>query len=121
MFEITLNMILKILGFMIFIFVVKILVSLLFKNIKIKLMIAATLLTAPIYFYVIFAHDYLLGRISFYTIILLVFTLSLFEYNIYLKRLFNICSGLKISIFVLISNLLAYGASELIITYLFQA
>jgi len=120
MFDITLNIILKILGFTIFVFIVKILVSFLFKNINFKLTLAATLITAPIYFYIIFVHDYLFGRLSFYTIFLLVFTLSLFEYNIYLKRLFSICSGLKISLFVLVSNVIAYGASELVITYLFQ-
>ena len=118
--HIALNMILKILGFTTFIFIVKMLISLLFKKVNYKLMIAATLITSPIYFYIIFAHENLFGRISFYTIFLLVFTLSLFEYNIYLKRLFIMYSGLRIALFVFVSNVLAYGVSELLITYLFQ-
>ncbi|MDT8336565.1 MAG: hypothetical protein RQ856_01905 [Candidatus Izemoplasmatales bacterium] len=120
MFETTLYFILKIIGFSILVLLVKLLISLIFKNIKPRLIIPVIFLISPLYFYVVFTHDILFGRLSFYTIVLLIFTISLFEYNILIKRLFKVCSGLKISSFILVTNLIAYGLSEVIITFYFS-
>ena len=120
MFENTLYFILEIIGFSSLILVVKLLTSLIFKNIKLKLIIAIVLIISPIYFYVIFTHDILFGRLSFYTTVLLIFTISLFEYNILIKRLFKVYSGIKIISFILLTNLIAYGLSEIIITFYFS-
>lgn len=117
MFENTLYLILKIVGFSSLILGIKTLAILIFKNIKFKLIFAVVLIISPIYFYVVFTHDILFGRLSFYTIVLLIFTISLFEYNILIKRLFKVYSGIKISAFILLTNLIAYGLSEVIITF----
>ncbi len=91
--------------------------SLFYKSVNYKLVLSATLLTAPFYFYVVIAHNMLFGRISFYTVFLLVFTVSLFEYNIYIKRIYNKCSGIKLSTFIILSNIFSYTISEFIISY----
>ena len=116
MFDITIEFIIKLLLFIVFALIVKTLTAFLFKRISFNLVLSSTLLTAPMFFYIILSHDLLFGKLSFYTVVLLIFTLCLFEYNILIKRLFNTCTGLKIATFIIFSNILSYGIIELIYT-----
>jgi len=116
MFDITIEFIIKLLMFIVFVLIVKTLTAFLFMRISFNLVLSSTLLTAPIFFYIILSHDLLFGKLSFYTVVLLIFTLCLFEYNILIKRLFNSCTGLKVATFIIFSNILSYGIIEMIYT-----
>ena len=107
----------KITSITLFILILKYLISLFFKKIDILVLISSTLLTAPTYFLIIFGHELLFGRLSFYTYILLVLTVSLFEYNIMLKKLYKKLSSSKIVLFLFVSNTISYGLAELINIY----
>ena len=100
-----------------FIILLKYIISLFFKKIDIIVLMSSALLTAPTYFLIIFGHQLLFGRLSFYTYILLVLTVSLFEYNIMFKRLYNKLTSSTIILFLFASNTIAYGLAELINIY----
>jgi hypothetical protein len=77
-------------------------------------------LTSPLFFFVILANNLIFNSLSFYTIILFAITASLFEYNILIKRLYPIYSGAKVMIYIIFSNLIAYGLAIIAISnYLF--
>ncbi|MGD9964687.1 MAG: hypothetical protein AB7E16_00670 [Candidatus Izemoplasmatales bacterium] len=107
----------EIVSFTLIILFLKYLISLFFKKIDIIVLVSSTLLTAPTYFFIIFGHELLFGRLSFYTYFLLVLTVSLFEYNIMLKRLYKRLSSSTIVLFLFASNTIAYGLAELINIY----
>jgi hypothetical protein len=91
-----------------------------FKSIGISLVLAATLLTSPLFFFVILANNLIFNSLSFYTIILFAITASLFEYNVLIKRLYPIYSGAKVMIYITIGNLISYGLALTVINnYLF--
>ncbi|MFA7075316.1 MAG: hypothetical protein WC152_01415 [Candidatus Izemoplasmatales bacterium] len=109
MFSNALDLVLTITTFTLLICAIKIFLYSMYKIFHFQLLLGANLVTVPLFIFVYFAYDLVIGDFAYYTIFLLIFTVSIYEFNILYKRLFDSYSVSKLIIYVLMTNIFTYA------------